>query len=349
VLSEKARVARDAVRRFVAHVASSLFRDARFKPALREVSVSGRNDARDARKNKNTRNTHARVSKTSKKNAFRAAASAGAAGEFGAALEFFAALRKASGKHGAFKGNVPDRWGVYPSRTASHAPADRSAAVAAALDRAAFALSGDDARLSERRAAEAEAAAEAARAEVCATATRLETILNEGKCVTRVRDDTETRLDTRDATPRTPAAAASAAPAAPSAAVSAPLSATPSAKARAFAADVAGAVRDTEQTVTRDASVAAAAAALAKALVEGTKTREVARESRMELERSNREMAFGAVERALGEVSGLLTRAARGATGARALDLPGLIEDQRAEIERVCRAACAEDAEATRR
>ena len=44
-----------------------------------------------------------------------------------------------------------------------------------------------------------------------------------------------------------------------------------------------------------------------------------------------------------------MTRAARGATGARALNLPGLIEDQRAEIERVCRAACAEDAEATRR
>jgi hypothetical protein len=255
-----------------------------------------------------------------------------------------AALRKASGKHGAFKGNVPDRWGVYPSRTASHAPADRGAAVAAALDRAAFALSGDDARLSERRAAEAEAAAEAARAEVCATATRLETILNEGKCVTRVRDDTETRLDTRDATPRTPAAAASAAPAV-SAPLSAPLSATPSAKARAFAADVAGAVRDTEQTVTRDASVAAAAAALAKALVEATKTREgeETRESRME-ESSNREMSFGALERALGAVSGLLTRAARGATGARALDLPGLIEDQRAEIERVCAAACAEDA-----
>ena len=271
-------------------------------------------------------------------------ASAGAAGEFGAALEFLAALRKASGKHGAFKGNVPDRWGVYPSRTASHAPADRSAAIAAALDRAAFALSGDDARLSERRAAEAEAAADAARAEVCATATRLETILNEGKCVTRVRDDTETRLDTRDATPRTPPAAASAAPAV-SPAVSAPLSATPSAKARAFAADVAGAVRDTEQTVTRDASVAAAAAELAKALVEATKTREGedARESRME-ESSNREMSFGALERALGAVSGLLTRAARGATGARALDLPGLIEDQRAEIERVCAAACAEDA-----
>ena len=181
-----------------------------------------------------------------------------------------------------------------------------------------------------------------------ATATRLETILNEGKCVTRVRDDTETRLDTRDATPRTPAAAASAAPAvspAVSAPLSAPLSATPSAKARAFAADVAGAVRDTEQTVTRDASVAAAAAELAKALVEATKTREGedARESRME-ESSNREMSFGALERALGAVSGLLTRAARGATGARALDLPGLIEDQRAEIERVCAAACAEDA-----
>ena len=113
MLSEKARVARDAVRRFVAHAASSLFRDARFKPALREVS--GRNHL--PRKNKN---------------AFRAAVTAGAAGEFGAALEFLAALRKASGKHGAFKGNVPDRWGVYPSRTASHAPADRGAAVAAA-------------------------------------------------------------------------------------------------------------------------------------------------------------------------------------------------------------------------
>ena len=316
VLSEKARVARDAVRRFVAHAASSLFRDARFKPALREVSTPGRNHL--PRKNKN---------------AFRAAVTAGAAGEFGAALEFLAALRKASGKHGAFKGNVPDRWGVYPSRTASHAPADRGAAVAAALDRAAFALSGDDARLGERRAAEAEAAAEAARLEVRATATRLETIVNEGiEGITESRDDDETRRDTPMSHQRiTPSAAAVS---------EIHLSATPkkSAEARAFAADVAGAVRDTEETVTRDASVAAAAAALAKALVEGT----TIPSSR------NSEMSFGAVERALGAVSVILTRAARGATGARALNLPGLIEDQRAEIERVCRAACAEDAEATR-
>ena len=320
MLSEKARVARDAVRRFVAHAASSLFRDARFKPALREVS--GRNHL--PRKNKNT---------------FRAAVTAGAAGEFGAALEFLAALRKASGKHGAFKGNVHDRWGVYPSRTASHAPADRGAAVAAALDRAAFALSGDDARLGERRAAEAEAAAEAARLEVRATATRLETIVNEGiEGITESRDDDETRRDTPMSHRRiTPSAAAVS---------EIHLSATPkkSAEARAFAADVAGAVRDTEETVTRDASVAAAAAALAKALVEGTTIPSSRNES------SNRvQMSFGAVERALGAVSVILTRAARGATGARALNLPGLIEDQRAEIERVCRAACAEDAEATRR
>ena len=250
-----------------------------------------------------------------------------------------AALRKASGKHGAFKGNVPDRWGVYPSRTASHAPADRGAAVAAALDRAAFALSGDDARLGERRAAEAEAAAEAARLEVRATATRLETIVNEGiEGITESRDDDETRRDTPMSHRRiTPSAAAVS---------EIILSATPkkSAEARAFAADVAGAVRDTEETVTRDASVAAAAAALAKALVEGTTIPSSRNDRPIAVQ-----MSFGAVERALGAVSVILTRAARGATGARALNLPGLIEDQRAEIERVCRAACAEDAEATRR
>ena len=185
-----------------------------------------------------------------------------------------------------------------------------------------------------KRAAEAEAAAEAARLEVRATATRLETIVNEGiEGITESRDDDETRRDTPMSHQRiTPSAAAVS---------EIHLSATPkkSAEARAFAADVAGAVRDTEETVTRDASVAAAAAALAKALVEGT----TIPSSR------NSEMSFGAVERALGAVSVLLTRAARGATGARALNLPGLIEDQRAEIERVCRAACAEDAEATRR
>ena len=135
----------------------------------------------------------------------------------------------------------------------------------AALDRAAFALSGDDARLGERRAAEAEAAAEAARLEVRATATRLETIVNEGiEGITESRDDDETRRDTPMSHQRiTPSAAAVS---------EIHLSATPkkSAEARAFAADVAGAVRDTEETVTRDASVAAAAAALAKALVEGT-------------------------------------------------------------------------------
>jgi hypothetical protein len=111
----------------------------------------------------------------------------------------------------------------------------------------------------------------------------------------------------------------------------APLSATPSAKALSFAADVAGAVRETGHTVTRDESVAAAAAALAKALVEALVAR-----------RKNEALSFGAAEKALGGVSELLTRAARAATGARALNLPRLIADARDDIERIC-AACVEE------
>ena len=55
--------------------------------------------------------------------------------------------------------------------------------------------------------------------------------------------------------------------------------------------------------------------------------------------------SFGAVERALGAVSGLLTRAARAATETRALDLTltGLIADERAGIERVCAEVRAEE------
>ena len=322
VLSEKARAARDAARRGVAATASSLLRSARFKPAFATKKVS-----------KNA------------KNAFRAAAVAGAAGEFGAAAPFLAALRKASGKFGAFKGNVPDKWGAYPSRKNAHAPSDRGAAVAAATDHAASALGSDDARLLERRAAEAEAAAEAARREVRATQTTLETILRGSfSRATEAREGEEEgdasrspRRPTTREPPETPAAPPATGPDAAGDAAgdaAAPLSATPSVKALAFAAEVAGAVRETGQNVTRDESVAGAAAALARALVEIFRK-----------ETKTESPSFGAVERALGAVSGLLTRAARAATETRALDLTltGLIADERAEIERVCAEVRAEE------
>ena len=86
-------------------------------------------------------------------------------------------------------GRVPVAYGVARARRPRRRRRRRA-------DRAAFALSGDDARLGERRAAEAEAAAEAARLEVRATATRLETILNEG--ITESRDDDETRREHAD-------------------------------------------------------------------------------------------------------------------------------------------------------
>jgi hypothetical protein len=324
VLSEKASFARDAVRRGVASVASLLIRDARFKPALKKF----RRDEKNAGK------------KTRRNDAFRATVSAGAAGTFSTSNSFIVALRKASGVIGSFKGNVPDKWGVYPSRKGTHAPSDRSAAVAAALDCAATLLASDDARLFERRALEAEAAAEAARLEVAAWARKLDLILNEnGKGKRTVHDETsspgnrgsaEEGAAEKDAS--TDAAATPRTPAVPAAAdAAAPLSATPSAKALSFAADVAGAVRETGHTVTRDESVAAAAAALAKALVEALVAR-----------RKNEALSFGAAEKALGGVSELLTRAARAATGARALNLPRLIADARDDIERIC-AACVEE------
>jgi hypothetical protein len=58
--------------------------------------------------------------------------------------------------------------------------------------------------------------------------------------------------------------------------------------------------------------------------------------------RKNEALSFGAAEKALGGVSELLTRAARAATGARALNLPRLIADARDDIERIC-AACVEE------
>ena len=338
VLSEKARDARDAVRRGVASVASSLIRDARFKPAL------------FFRRNEKKENGRA----TRRNDAFRAAIFSGAAGEFSTTSSFLAALRKASGAIGSFKGNVPDKWGVYPSRKGAHAPADRGAAVAAALDCAASLSSSDDARLCERRAAEAEAAAEAARKEVAAWARKLETILNEAETEKRKRivhaaspnerrgaedgaakEETDAAEKEKKSPPATPPRSRSAAPAPADFYAAAPLSATPSAKALSFAADVAGAVRETGHTVTRDESVAAAAAALAKALVESFAAASEKKKNRLE-------SSFGAAEKALGGVSELLTRAARAATGARALNLPRLIADARDDIERIC-AACVEE------
>ena len=101
-------------------------------------------------------------------------------------------------------------------------------------------------------------------------------------------------------------------------------------------------MRDTEETVTRDASVAAAAAALAKALVEGT-TIPSSRSDRLIVCRDVREQRT-----ALARVWVILTRAARGATGARALNLPGLIEASARRLSASARAACAEDADAAR-
>ena len=339
VLSEKARDARDAVRRGVASVASSLIRDARFKPALFfSFRRNEKNGGRATRRN----------------DAFRAAIFSGAAGEFSTTSSFMAALRKASGAIGSFKGNVPDKWGVYPSRKGAHAPADRGAAVAAALDCAASLSSSDDARLCERRAAEAEAAAEAARKEVAAWARKLETILNEKGTEKRIvhaaslnerrgaEDGAAKKKEEKDAAekekkspPATPLRSRSASPAPADFYAAAPLSATPSAKALSFAADVAGAVRETGHTVTRDESVIAAAAALAKALVESFAAASEKKNHRLE-------SSFGAAEKALGGVSELLTRAARAATGARALNLPRLIADARDDIERIC-AACVEE------
>ena len=319
VLSQKAKMARDCVRRGVAATATTIAATPRFKPAFKEPPTK------------------------SNRNKFRAVVVAGAQGEFGSCCLFLDELRKSAGKLGLLQGNKPNKWGVLPQQ-ATHVPSDHGAAVSAALDTAAAMLLSPSAVRDEKVAEEAEATAAAARQEVAKAAKEVAAIVVEG-VGTVGGDDSLGGIDqlitaepvpgeelvTAEAHAVVPATPAT--PRIPKPGNIHPSSTMPSAKALQFKTQVTDLVRLAGPS---NEDIAKAAAALAELVVRKVDIAIKGKRNEDEIPKPG----LGSIDTLLGTVAGVLTHCARNSGGA--VTCVDLLHQNREAIERAC-VACVEE------